>query len=181
MNLYLRLFWTLLMARFRPRLGMLDRCHTRFRTSVFDLDIFMHMNNGRYFTLQDLGRIDLMLRNGAFKLMKARGWYPVVVAESLSFRRSLELFDAFEIASQVIGWNERHFVIEHVFSRRGEAVAAGYVAARFLKKTGGTVSVPEVLEAMGMLGPSPVLPEQAITWLAAQSAITAAIGKGAPA
>jgi acyl-CoA thioesterase FadM len=175
MNLYLRLLWTLLAARFGARLGLLDRCRTRFRTSLFDLDIFRHMNNGRYFTLQDLGRVDLMIRNGTLKVMKARGWYPVVVAESLSFRRSLELFDAFEIESQVIGWTERHFVIEHVFTRRGEQVAAGYVTARFLRKAGGTVPVAEVLDALDLRQESPPMPERVLTWLEAQNAITAAI------
>ena len=176
MNLYLRLLWTLLTARWRAPLGMLERCRTRFRTSLFDLDIFRHMNNGRYFTLQDLGRVDLMIRSGSFAQMKARGWYPVVVAESLNFRRSLEWFDVFEIETQVIGWTERHFVIEHVFTRRGEAIAAGYVTARFLRKTGGTVPIEEVLAAAGIGHPSPPLPERATVWLAAQNAITASIG-----
>lgn len=180
MNLYLRLLWTLLMARFRPRLGPLDRCRTRFRTGVLDLDIFMHMNNGRYFTLQDLARVDLMLRNGIVKTMKSRGWYPVVVAESLNFRRSLELFDSFEIETQVIGWNERHIVIEHVFIRGGEAVAAGYVTARFLKKTGGTVPLDELLEAVGVPRPSPPLPQRVLDWLQTQNEIAAAI-PGRPA
>lgn len=180
MNLYLRLLWTFLMARFRTRLGAMDRASTRFRTSLFDLDIFRHMNNGRYFTLQDLGRVDLMLRNGTFAIMKAQGWYPVVVAESLSFRRSLELFDAFEVESQVIGWNERHFVIEHAFVRAGEVVAAGYVTARFLRKSGGTVGVDEVLAAMGLAQPSPPLPARVLTWLEAQNDITSAISAANP-
>lgn len=174
MNLYLRLLWTVLMARFQPRLGPLERCRTRFRTSLFDLDIFKHMNNGRYFTLQDLGRVDLMLRNGTVAAMKARGWYPVVVAESLNFRRSLELFDAFEIETQVIGWNERHLVIEHVFTRRGETIAAGYVTGRFLKKSGGTVPVDELLDALGVARASPPLPAHVLAWLETQSTIAAA-------
>lgn len=181
MNLYLRLLWTLLAARWRAKLGPLDRCRTRFRTSLGDLDIFRHMNNGRYFTLQDLGRVDLMMRNGTLKVMKAQGWYPVVVAESLNFRRSLELFDAFEIETQVIGWNERHIVIAHQFVRDGEGVAAGYVTARFLRKRGGTVPVPEVLAALGINSPSPELPERVLTWLKTQNAIGGAVTRGVAA
>ena len=40
MNLYLRLLWTLLAARWRGRLGLMERCSTRFRTGPFDLDLF---------------------------------------------------------------------------------------------------------------------------------------------
>jgi acyl-CoA thioesterase FadM len=170
MNLYLRLIWTLLSARWRSRLQPLERCRTPFFTSLFDLDIFRHMNNGRYFTLQDLARVDLMLRSGVYAVFRQRGWYPVVTGETMQFRRSLKLFQRFEIQSQVIGWTERDLVLEHRFMSRGELVAWGLVAARFLRTSGGVVAVDEVLDAAGISKGAQALPEHAAAWIAAQAA-----------
>lgn len=47
---------------------------SRISTRVWpgDLDINLHMNNGRYLSLCDLGKIDLMLRTGLGRLALSR-------------------------------------------------------------------------------------------------------------
>lgn len=181
MNLYLRLLWTLLSARWRSRLHPLERCRTHFFTALNDLDIFRHMNNGRYFTLQDLARVDLMLRSGTYAAFRQRGWYPVVTGETLQFRRSLKLFQRFAIETRMIGWTERDLVLEHRFVSRGELVAWGLVSARFLKRSGGVVTVDEVLAATGIARDAQVLPPHAATWMAAQSELARHVTAPKPA
>ena len=66
MNLYLRLFILLIRALFKPRMATLDTSVLHFHVLPNDLDLHRHMNNGRYLSIMDLGRADLMLRTGIF-------------------------------------------------------------------------------------------------------------------
>ena len=103
MNKLLRLLWLLIVARFRPPCDLLEPCRTPFRVMPTDLDVLGHVNNGVYLSIMDLARVDLMIRASVFAKAKAQGWYPVVTAETIQFRRSLKLVQAFEIENAVIG------------------------------------------------------------------------------
>ena len=145
MNLYFRLLLFMLRVRRRSRLSIWDTSHVTFRVNPADLDVQRHMNNGRYLTLMDLGRMDLMLRSRFWQRISARGWYPVVAGQSITYRRSLLLWQRFDLASRVIGHDERWIYMEQVFRRDGTVVADAIVRARFLRRTGGSVPIDEVL------------------------------------
>ncbi|MEN0024635.1 MAG: acyl-CoA thioesterase, partial [Microbacterium sp.] len=82
MNVIWRTLLVILAARRRARRGKtLDPTAVgtiRLTTLPSDIDILRHMNNGRYLSLFDLGRWDLLIRTGLFDAMKDRGWYAVV-------------------------------------------------------------------------------------------------------
>ena len=69
MNLYLRLIWILLSSLWKPRMSM-DALTNQLATRVWlnDIDINLHMNNGRYMTVCDLNRVDLFIRTGLLAL-----------------------------------------------------------------------------------------------------------------
>ncbi|MFM0739211.1 thioesterase family protein [Paraburkholderia xenovorans] len=67
MSLIIRLLFLLFTSRRRTRLQVLDTCVTPFRVWFNDLDVLFHMNNGRYFTILDLARVDLMMRSGLWR------------------------------------------------------------------------------------------------------------------
>ena len=168
MGLLLRLFLTLLLGRRRSPVSVLGNCLTPFRVLPNDLDVLGHMTNGRYFSILDLARVDLMLRSGVWPKVRALGWYPVVTLETLRFHRSLELWDRYEVATRVICWDDKHVFIEQGFVRGGVQVAFGVVRARFLKRGGGTVAVAELLELAGVGGPSPPAPAWLLQWSQAE-------------
>jgi acyl-CoA thioesterase FadM len=164
MNLFLRLLLLFLTAPFRPRCDVLGPARKRFIVWPPDLDVLLHVNNGTYLSMLDVARVDMLLRSGQATSLRRRGFYPVVAAETIRFRRSLQLFQVFDVQTQVIGWDEKAFIIEQRFLRRGEVVAEAVVRARFLKRRGGTVSSRELLEAVGKSGPSPELPAWIDAW-----------------
>lgn len=169
MNRWLRLLWLMLAIRWRPRVPPLGPCHTSFRVWFTDLDVFRHMNNGIYLTIMDLARFDLMLRSGFWRKVRARGWYPVVVAETIQFRRSLNLFQRFEIETRVLGWDDKAVLLEQQFRAGGDVVAHALVRARFLKRTGGTVAPQEIAPVVGFDAESPPLSGYAALWNAEQA------------
>lgn len=175
MNRLLRLAWVVLRARWQSRRpgaahgSPLDRWRTPLRVLPNDLDLLRHMNNGAYLSLMDIGRVDMLVRTGAQRTIAAHGWYPVLVGATIRFRRSLRLGERFEIVTRVLGWDDRVVYLEQVFERRSasgepEVVAKAVVAARFLKRTGGSVPAPDIAAAFGSPRPSPPIPKNVQTW-----------------
>ncbi|WP_342372968.1 acyl-CoA thioesterase [Propioniciclava soli] len=163
MNLYGRLLMLLLRWRRRAPVGLWDAVVTRFRVVPTDLDLMAHMNNGKYLTLMDLGRMDLMLRSGFWGTVRAQGWYPVVAGQTITYRRSLRLGQRFELHTKVLGFDERWIFVEQTF-RRGEVVHAhAVVRARFLKESGGSVEHDELFALVGDR-PALDLPAWLVDW-----------------
>lgn len=169
MNRLLRLLWLMLASRRRAKVSPFGPCATPFRVWFTDLDLLMHMNNGIYLTIMDLGRLDLMIRSGLWRTINQQRWYPVVVAETIQFRRSLNLFQRFDIETRVLGWDDKAIVIQQRFVRGGEVVAHALVRARFLRKSGGNVSPRELALAAGFDPVSPPLAGHAAEWNAGQA------------
>lgn len=164
MNLFIRLILVSILARFRTKVSVLGPCLTPFRCSPSDLDVLRHMNNGIYLSIMDLARVDLMIRAGLAKTLAKNGIYPVVVAETIRFRKSLKLFDRFFIETTVLGWDEKAFVLQQRFLKKGECIAEATVRARFLRKTGGSVLPAEILSYAKVEINSPPLPEHIRVW-----------------
>jgi len=114
-----------------------------------DIDLLRHMNNGRYLSLFDLGRWDLLTRTGLLAAMTTQGWYAVVAAETITFRRSLELGQRFELETRLIGHDDRAVYLEHRALVKGEIYARAMIRARILRRTGGTVPHDELFAAVG--------------------------------
>src|SRR5699024_9985663 len=148
-----------------------------FLANPVDLYVQRHMNNGRYLSILDLGRMDLMLRSGFWKQVTDAGWYPVVAGQSITYRRSLTLGQKFDVATRVIGYDERWIFMEQVFRRGGTVIADGIVRARFLRTSGGSVDVQEVLDLIGEVPEHLVLPEWVQDWNRESSAHSRSLGE----
>ena len=164
MNLFLRLLLLFVTYRFRPPCEPFGPSRKRFLVWPPDLDVLFHVNNGVYLSMLDVARVDMMLRSGMGRPLRKHGIYPVVAAETIRFRRSLQLFQAFEVETQVLGWDEKAFIIQHRFLRRSEVVAEAVVRARFLRRKGGTVSTRELLALLQRPAESPPLPAWVDAW-----------------
>jgi len=144
---------------------MMGPVDTQFTVLPNDLDALLHVNNGVYLTLMDLGRVDLLLRSDAYYAIRKEGWYPVLAAETIRFKRSLKLFQKFIIRTSVIGWDERSIYLEQLFISKGKLVAKAVVDARFLKKKGGIVTPAELLAFLEIDQSSSELPDWVATWV----------------
>jgi acyl-CoA thioesterase FadM len=164
MNLWLRLLYRLLTLRFRGAIAPLGPCVSRFRVWPHDLDVFGHVNNGRYLTWLDLARLELMWRTGLLRAARSRGYYPIIASETVHFRRALTLLQRVDVETRVLGWDERCFYIQHLFTRSGAAVALAIVRARFLSAEGG-VTPRQVLALLGVQISSPPLPAWVGGWV----------------
>ncbi|NIA70788.1 thioesterase [Pelagibius litoralis] len=163
----MRLIKVLLSARFGTALGVLDVSVIRLRVWPNDLDFNLHMNNGRYLTIMDLGRIDLMARNGSLKTFRQRRWMPVVAAQTITFRRSLRPLQEFELHTRVVCWDEDFVYMEQTFMAEGRIAALALVRAAFVEE-GRKLHSADVLEAIGVHRRSPSMPSGIKAWTAVE-------------
>ncbi|MHA7133219.1 acyl-CoA thioesterase [Oerskovia turbata] len=147
-----------------PGRGLLDPSVTRMRVRPGDLDFYLHVNNGVYLQMMDVARSNFLADLGAFGLLRDKGWYPVVASSTMKYRRSLQLWDRFEITTRVLGWDERVVYLEQVFTRGGDLCARGLIAGRFLSKAGDRVPAPDVVGLLGGSTESPALPGDVRDW-----------------
>lgn len=167
MNLIWRFLWIILFSRFDSPTGILNKSIITFLVLPTDIDVLMHMNNGRYFSLLDLARINLMIRNNVFSNLKKQGIYPVVASEMIRFKKSLNLFQRFQITTQIIGWDETFFYIAHQFKVKNELYALCLVKVRMLHTGGGKISPAEVVQLIEPNLQTPTLPNWLEYWLQA--------------
>ncbi|SJN12381.1 Mesenchymal stem cell protein DSCD75 [Leucobacter sp. 7(1)] len=170
MHMIFRTLWhQWFVGRRGPRIGFGDMSRSRFRVWPTDLDLLRHMNNGKYLSVMDVGRFDLIQRNGTWDVMTREGWYPVVVGQTISYRKSLNPWQRFWIESKILGFDEQAVYMEQRFvrpdaQRRPEIYARAIVRARILRRSGGVVPVPEILEKTGARAEDFHVPEEILAW-----------------
>jgi acyl-CoA thioesterase FadM len=163
MVLLFRVLWIIFRSFLRPRVGVLDESLLRLRVWPTDMDLNFHLNDGRYVSLAGLGRIDLMLQTGLLRRAMKRGWYPVVGAALVRYRREIKAFERFTLRSRIAGWDEKWLYFEHRFEM-GDALAAIAYVRGVLRTREGAVPTADVLALIGSSAASPELPEIIERW-----------------
>ena len=159
MNLFFRLF-ILFITRFARRsLSLLEEGVVSFRAMPNDLDIYGHINNGRYLTLMDLGRIDWIWRVGLGAVIRRHSWNPLVAGIHIRYKRPVQVFDKFEIRTRLVCWDDKWFYIEQTFFKKGNLVTQALVKGLF-RGPEGNVPPQRVLDGLGAGTVSPAIPEE---------------------
>ena len=177
MNLWFRLIWLLCSFSFRRRLTPpLDVSELDFRVWPHDLDTSLHMNNGRYWSLMDLGRTDLMLRSGLWRAVLRHKWTPVVSAAKIRFRRELKLFTAFRLETRILCWADSWLVMEHRIisqGRKGEITNAVALvrAGLYDRNAKAFVATQRIFDELGTMAISPEPTPEVAAFLAAEEAM----------
>jgi acyl-CoA thioesterase FadM len=163
MNLWFRLFLMLFRRPWRKPVGAMTTTVVQMRVWPLDLDLNRHVTNGRYFTLADIGRMDYVLRSGAFRVALRHKAVPIVGDTWGKFRRELRLFEAFQIHTRMLGWDDKWSFMEHRFVSKGRVV--GVVVMRGLFRAGkSTVAPSEFARELGLAEQSPPMPAWLTDW-----------------
>lgn len=148
MNLYLRMLWVLLSSKWKPVMPVeaLENA-LELRVLPNDLDLNLHMNNGRFLTICDLTRVDLFLRTGLAALMVRKKWAPIISRHTMDYRRSLSPFQKYTVSMAITRWDEKSFYCTHRFVSGGKVVAEGESVA-VIRSREGVVPPATVIEAV---------------------------------
>jgi acyl-CoA thioesterase FadM len=162
-NLYLRLLRVLALLPWIARRTLLEPARVSFRVLPNDCDINFHLNNGRYLTFMDLGRIHLLAQIGLLRLLMKQRWAPVLSAAEMNFIRPLNPFQKFDLVTRLLTWDDKYFYIEQRFVTPGRLHAVGMVKGLFLHGR-ERVETREVLGALGIDMPPPDVPAVVQHW-----------------
>ena len=178
MNLWLRLIWLFLTSPFRTRLTLPEGFSVlTFRVLPNDLDLSMHMNNGRYLAIMDLGRLDLLIRSGLGGAVWRNGWTPVANAAIVRFRRELRAFERYRLETRVVAWLDQAVLLEQTFvfaegERQGQVSArALFKGALYDRKARRYVPVSDLMQVIAVSGQSPAVAAEVEAFLAVDRAM----------
>ncbi|NYF97131.1 acyl-CoA thioesterase [Janibacter cremeus] len=163
MNRSLRIAWTLATAKRRGGVAPDQPATLRLRVLPNDIDLAGHMNNGVYFSMADLGRIDLMIRSGWGRALLRHRVSPVVMQETMTFRTSLAPMQAYELQSVIAGWDRVSVYCEQRFVVDDQVCAQTLVRMRFLHKGKG-VDTERLWPLLGIDPPPSRTPDWAKGW-----------------
>jgi acyl-CoA thioesterase FadM len=152
--MWLRFLWMEYTARFSAPVPRLGEHRSRFMCLPHHVDLHLHMNNSLYFRFMDLTKFDQSLRSGFWGVMRAAGVMPVLGSISVRFRKSVKLWQRFEVTSRIISWDERWYYSEHKILV-GNDLAAIAIAKSALVDKQGRISADRFAALMAELGPQP--------------------------
>jgi acyl-CoA thioesterase FadM len=146
-----------------PPLGVLDEDRLSMRVWPNDIDFNLHLNNARYLSMMDYGRMHLLARTRILDHVLRSRWTPLVGAVWMTYRRSLPLFARFTLSSRTVCWDERWFYMEQTFASREGLAAVGWVKG-MLRGSSGTLEPQKIIETVSPGVLSPPMPEAIATW-----------------
>ena len=175
MNLYIRLLIVIIRSFYKDRIkDILSGCELKFYVLPNDLDLNGHMNNGRYLTIMDLARMDLVLRTGLLKKMMEAKSIPVLSGAKMRYRIPLMPFQPYKLITRVICWDDKWVYMEQRFviasgSKEGATAAIGLLKGSFYDRVNKeTVPSSDLLKAIDLTDDSPEFPEYILKWLEAE-------------
>jgi acyl-CoA thioesterase FadM len=165
MNLYLRLLLLLLRQPWSKTIAdPLTKVVLPLHTWPNDLDLNLHMNNGRYLTLMDLARFDLMVKTGILGKLFRRGWHPVLGEAKITYMQPLKLFQKFYITTQILYWDKKWIYVEHQFIYQEQLYATALLKGLFISKQ-GKITPQQVLALLPYTINQPPLPSHLAQWI----------------
>ena len=88
----------------------------------------------------------------------------MVVAQTITYRRSLNPLQRFDLVTRVLGFDAKAVYVEQTFRAGGRIHAHAVVRARFLKRSGGSVTVEELQQLTGRVPEGVRLPDWVWDW-----------------
>jgi acyl-CoA thioesterase FadM len=147
----------------QPKVDPLATTRVHMRVWPNDLDFNLHVNNGRYLAMADVGRVHWFLRTGVLQAARREQAVPIIGDALAKFRRDLRAFQSFHIETRMLGWDHRWGFLEHRFVRGGRVL--GVVAIRgVFKGPNGPIDPTVLVAALGSTATSPPLPAWITQW-----------------
>lgn len=138
-------------ARRRGAYPMRGESRLTFRCLPGDVDQYRHMNNARYNMITDLGRMDIFMRSGIMRLLRTRGWGPMMDGSEIAFIREIRLWRRFQLVTTMDCWTEKHFIARHRFAFEDGQTAALMLGAigMYDFRNRKFLAIQEVLDVLG--------------------------------
>ena len=165
---FLKFTTILIKARFRSKLNLEDKSILKLSACLTDIDMFMELNNARYFNYMELGRWDFSYRVGFLRLMKKHKWGVTAGGTSVRFRRRIPFASRFTLTTQLICHDGRWFYFLQETHRKNKICSSALMKIGVTSKN-GLVPVAEVLKTIDREDWGSDIPLWVSAWIEAES------------
>lgn len=164
-NSFLRIPGIVLRHKLRPlpRIGLLETDTVRMRVWPTDIDFNFHLNNSRYLSYMDYGRVRLTAATGLLDEVLEQRWAPLVGSVVITYRRSVHLWRPFTLATRILCWDEKWFYMEQTFHSTEGLAAIAWVKGLFRGRD-GNVPPERIVERLAPGTLSPPMPANIVHW-----------------
>ncbi len=164
---YLKLAKTLITAKYRPKVDIEDKTELTFRARFTEIDVFMELNNARYFHLMELGRWDYSVRVGFLGILMKNKWGLAIGGASIRYRRRIPFLAKFTLTTQLICHDGRWFYFLQETHRNNKICSSALMKAGITSKQ-GLVPAPEVAQALNRPEFGTEIPDWIQAWIKAE-------------
>ena len=134
--LLFRATWMRITGRFKRRDDPMKEHRLTYRCVPTDIDPYMHMTNGRYPQIMDMGRFEFLIRSGIYDRMLKENFALVVGTISIRFRKEIKLWAKFDVSARVITWDDRWTYFEHKLYLGSEVACVAIAKIAWTDKNG---------------------------------------------
>jgi acyl-CoA thioesterase FadM len=146
-----------------PRIGVLDEDRIHMRVWPNDIDFNFHLNNSRYLSCMDYGRIHMLAANGILIHAIKERWMPLVGSVDVTYRRSLDLWAFFDLRTRTLCWDEKWIYMEQSFHSNASLAAVAWVKCLFRNKE-GNIPPQSIVDLVAPGAASPPVSESLTQW-----------------
>jgi acyl-CoA thioesterase FadM len=148
-----------------------------------DCDPNLHVNNGRYGMLADLGRYDLFVRTGIWRGLRKAGLAPIMGGGAISFAKEIRLWRKFELHSRILTWQATRLICEQRFVLPAASGGGAVETAVFFLSSSGFYdsrarrfeTVDSVFQRIGILSEPPAIDPTVADFLVGQEDMRKAV------
>ena len=146
-----------------PKIGVFEEDRVRMRVWPNDIDFNFHLNNSRYLTCMDYGRIHQLAAAGILDLAVRRRWTPLVGSIDIVYRRSLPLWAPFTLTTRTRCWDSKWFYSEQTLRSRQGLASTAWVKSLF-QEQGRNLPPQSVIDLIAPGLASPPIPDGVLAW-----------------
>ncbi len=165
---FIKLASTLIKASFRSKVSPNDTCSIQLRAGLTDIDLFMELNNARYFNAMELGRWDFSYRLGIIGLLIKNKWGLAIGGASARYRRRIPFFTKYTLSTQLVCHDGRWFYFLQEIHVKDKICFSALMKAAVTSKN-GLVPAPDVIKQLNQGDWNPDMPEWISAWIEAES------------
>ena len=146
-----------------PTYSLFDVVSMEFRVGLLDIDLNMHLNNGKYTKIMDRCRLEHAVVTGLLNRMIEARASAVVANSEIAYVRELRPYQRFMVHTRILGWDDKYMYYDQRFESQRKLHT--HALLRVANVYGGkSVSPQTVQEMTGMNLTSPALPEYVEQW-----------------
>lgn len=145
---WLRFLNTIFFSFFRGNLSSAtDESVINFRVWITDVDLSV-MNNAAIMAVLEMGRLDLIMRSGFYKLALRSKWFFPSRSFNIQFLRPLKVFQKAQLRTRVFHIDDKWIYVEQKIVRDQKDIVI-CISKNTVKKGRETISTAKIAKALG--------------------------------